>query len=232
MASVKLSHVTKVMAANDARFYAVKDNGKTLDEQDDLAVDTSAAIAALEETFAGLTGSFVTVMISNKNRMDKGNGRSKDLFQREYTVMLGTEKAIAGTNDNGMVKDLVRDNIQLREQILKMEYEAKMDALNKRLEDIESGRNAKGLTGFPLIDGLLENEHVQMALVNKLTGFMAGTEKVTALAGVNQATEDLINQIERVDPDFETITLPLLAQLAINKPEHYKSGINILKSQL
>lgn len=231
MASVKLSHVTKVMADHEARFYSVKDNGKVIDEQENTNIGTAEAIAMIQETFAGLTGSFVTVIISNKSRMDKGTGRSKDLIQREYNVMLTGEKAIAGTDGN-MVKDLVRDNIQLREQILKMEYEAKMDALNKRLEDIESGKNSKGLTGFPLIDGLLENEQVQLALVNKLTGFMAGPDQVTALAGVNHTTEQYISQIESIDPDFETITLPALAQLAITKPDTYKQGIMFLKGSL
>lgn len=232
MASVKLSHVTKVMAEHEARFYSVKDNGKVLDEQDNLAVDTDAAIAMLQETFAGLTGSFVTVMISNKNRMDKGNGRSKDLFQREFTVLLTGDKPIAGVTDNSLLKELANENIRLREQILKAEYDAKYEALNKKLEELESGKNAKGLTGFPLIDGLLENEQVQIALVERLTGFMAGPQKVTALAGVNQSTEQYIAQIEHVDPDFETVTLPLLAQLAATKPDTYKQGISFLKGSL
>jgi len=233
MASVKLSHVTKVMAANEARFYSVKDNGKVLDEQDRLEVDTESAIAQLEETFAGLTGSFVTVMVSNKNRMDKGNGRSKDLFQREFTVMLTGEKAIAGTADNGSaLKELMRENIQLREQIMQTKHDIEIEKLNKRLEDIESGANSKGLTGFPIVDNLLANEQVQLALVEKLTGFMAGPQRVTALAGVNGNTEQLIEQIEKIDPDFETVTLPLLAQLAVSKPETYKQGILFLKGSL
>jgi len=233
MASVKISHVVKVMAENDARFYSVKDNGKVLDEQDNLAVDTEAAIAMLQDTFAGLTGSFVTVMISNKNRMDKGNGRSKDLFQREFTVMLGTDKqAVAGVSDNlNAFKDLLRENQQLREQLLEQKHQTEIDLIRKEFNEFKDLQNAKGMTGIPLLDGLLENETVQLKLVDSLTGFLGGA-KATALAGIDETTEQYIEHIKTVDPDFEAITLPALAKLALTKPDTYKQGILFLKGSL
>lgn len=232
MASVNKEHIYKVMADNDARFYCITDNGKVLDEQDNLAIDTNTAIEAMKEMFAGLTGSFVTVKISNKNKMEKGNGRSKDLFNREYTVTLTGDKAIAGVNqNNGMLAELINENKLLRQQILEEKHKAEIDAINRRFAELEEKQNMQGITGIPIIDSLFGNEQVQLAIVEKLTGVLS-SNKVTALAGVNHSTEQLIEQIENVDPDFETVTLPLLAQLAVTKPDTYKQGIAFLKGSL
>ena len=232
MATVSKNHVYKIMKDKNCPFYYVTDGGSLIDDNDNIEVGVEDAIESLKSTLNSLRGSFVKVKISNKNKMEKGAGRSRGLLHFDFNVELTPEKSIAGHDNSGVIDKLLQENIRLREQIMEQKHNAEMEAINRKFAEMEEKQNAKGITGIPIVDGLLENEQVQLAIVNKLTGFLAPGEPVQALAGINPNTEELINQIEKVDPDFETSTLPLLAQLAVTKPDVYKQGITFLKGSL
>lgn len=232
MATVNKNHVFNIMKAKNCPFYYVSDNGHFIDENDSTDISLDDAIEGLKNTLAACSGTIVKVKISNRNKVDKGTGRSRNQLHYEFNVALMPEKSIGGVDNSATVERLINDNIKLREQILTMQHQKQIDELNRKFEQIEKAQNEKGITGIPVVDGLLANEQVQLAIVEKLTGFISPGEKVQALAGVNSNTEELIRQIETVDPNFETETLPLLAQLAVTKPDVYKQGITFLKGSL
>ena len=230
MATVSKEFVLSQMVAKRCMCYYVKDGNTTLGENDDFNVTPEAAADELKAMLKHIRGSHVTITISNKNKQEKGQSGKAGLIHIPFTVELSAgREQISGNNDFSIVQDLIKQNLSLEKQLIETKHANEMAAFQKRIEDLENGSNS--VTGIGAIDKLLENENIQVGLVNMLGNLLSGGKQVVALAGVNSVTE-LIERIEKVDPDFVDVTFPILVQLAESKPDTYQQGITFLKGSL
>jgi hypothetical protein len=234
------------MQTNGLPFYRVLDSdGKSLlDENDDENVSVDEAVNRLRDSLENTAG-LVTVLLSAKNRAQKGAG-GKIAGDFKFTVKLGDTKG-AGINgfteaNRDSMRQTLVDSFNEKLKLIEEKHAAEIKQLKKdhetekRLEKLEADLKEAKSGGIadqylPIIAGLLTGQQP-----NAVAG-IPETEN-TASPHITGTDEDnkvrmttALNKLFKADKNF-LIHLEMLAKLAESKPLIYKLAIEKLKSEI
>lgn len=227
MAYVKQEFVLLKMKSANLPYYRVFDGTRLIDEMQDESVSLSDSMQQLTETLESLDGGTVIVKISEKTGKQKAEG-GKGYGHYEYTVKLnGQHKTSEASGINGTVTKLYDEIASLRSQLIEKEYNAKLDALKRDMEDLKNNKTTPLEQFMPMIAGMF-GVPVNMPPVSGAMAAPPAERSQEDRARLKAA----INRLITADPQNHLEVLEMIAELAATKPSVYVGAIPMLKAQL
>jgi hypothetical protein len=215
MAIVHIDYIINEMHECGLNCWNVRDGKSLLAEQDDDGKDVSASAALLRDKLNSIGAGYLTVNLSGVNK--KNRKAAEALKVRTYTVLAGSgdpkQAPIISGIDNKELEKLRQENEALKLQMVKSEYNQKLEALEKKIEGLESGDESP----MGRIETLL------LPIITNM--FSTSVTPAPTINGIKEET--LIEQWISVDPDAPKV-LEKIVNLAVNSPGMYKQYKPIL----
>lgn len=233
MAYVKEDFVIDRMVERNCMIYKMLDGNRLIDENDDEDMPIEKAVNQLTASLASIDSGIVTVKLSNKTGKNKALG-GRDYKNYEFQVKLGGRAvAVSGVSTDSQVVNLLKEISALKTEMIRKEYESKLDKLQESIDAIKNDKTNPYLEKFlPVIAGMF--------------GVPLGGGNPTALAGAPTAESEkkIVSPKDKArlraaldmwitaDPDNHLEVIEMIAQLASTKPSVYVGAIPMLKAQL
>jgi len=222
MAVVDVEYVSNEMQEFGLNCWAIRDGKNLISEQDNEDMPVTDSASLLLNKLAGVRASFITVSLSG---VSKKNRRAAETHKvRTYTVDLrsagnvsAVPVAIAGPSNDSSEK-LRAEILQLRETVIKQEYETKLKDLQKQITDLKNGDDDS-------IGSLVKQFAPQIATMLG-AAFAAPGNGGNTINGLDDASQ-LIERWRALDADYLKV-LAGIVDVAENQPAAYKQYSNIL----
>jgi len=222
MAVVDVEYVSNEMQEFGLNCWAIRDGKNLISEQDNEDMPVTDSASLLMKKLAGVRASFITVSLSG---VSKKNRRAAETHKvRTYTVDLrsagnvsAVPVAIAGHSDGESAK-LRAEILQLRETVIKQEYEVKLAALQKQITDLKDGEGDS-------IGSLVKQFAPQIATMLG-AAFAAPGNAGPSINGIDDASQ-LLERWRALDADYLKV-LAGIVNVAETQPAQYKQYSNYL----
>lgn len=223
-----LKTIQDEMVKKGLAYYSIKHGGQLITRQEE-EMSPEQAAEELEQFVKGLGYSYVDVELSKRPHSEKAKGGNIANFHHRLSLKKeGAPITGPASASNGQLMDLLREIADLKAQIIEKTYEAKLNLLERKIEDIEKGDKN------PIQEAAL------MALVNMFgagNGIAAPSAAVVAGPPQGESSDDksrlksAIRALAAADPDYIT-TLEMLGRFAQKNPSQYEGFKPLLKAQL
>jgi len=215
-ATVAIDYVIDEMREAGLNCWGIYDGKNLLAEQDDPNYSLDESVSTLMNKLHPIRSSVIMVRVSGVPRKSRKGAETHkvrtyivDLRDSVDPVANKAPTAIAGTS---AVENKLREELlNLRTQLVKTEYQQKIDALEKRINDMEEGED-DGINGFA--------KQLMPLLVNAFNN--NASAPATTLAGLPGDGEQLLNEWIAVDPGALDV-LRKIVDLARREPGKYSS---------
>jgi hypothetical protein len=233
MATVSKKLLFDTMRNESCAYWRVSDNSTIIAENDSEG-NIETAIQTLEEVIAEIENPFVDIKICDVTKSVIGKGGNKHTYHL-YRVNLASDKSRPKESGspamNSQVMQLIEKNNELQRKIDRLEDQKKYDALEQKLNDLQSS---------DVLSKLLSNPQVLQGISG-----LFGIRQPVGLAGIEdqyepialepierqQKIKDAIVRLAQIDPKFDE-TITLLAEFAETNTSQYFATIEMMKSIL
>lgn len=222
MAVVDVEYVANEMKEFDLNCWAIRDGKNLISEQDDEGMAVGESASLLMNKLQGIRAAFITVSLSG---VSKKNRRAAETHKvRTYTVDLRTAGsvsavpvAIAGHSDKEN-ETLRAQILQLRETVIKQEYEVKLKAMQLQIDELKNGEDDG-------IGSLLKTLAPQLATMLG-AAFAAPGNAGNAINGLDDLNS-VVKRWQAVDSDFLAV-MSAVVKIAEDDPAAYNSYRSII----
>lgn len=229
MARVSKDYVLQTLRNRGIKYWKVTAAGSSypLDEMQDEETSLDKSLNQLENTLEQINEGLVTVQASERSKTEKGRGGNTRNGIFEFKVDCRSTAAqqaspITGV-ENGFssrLENLMRENGELKAQLLEQEQKHQNALLRKEIEEIKQG------------------DPYTNAAIQALAGyFMKGNQQPAAIAGTpldetkRKAINSAVKRLLAIDTNLHE-TLDALASFAENDPGTYSNYVQMLKTQV
>jgi hypothetical protein len=148
MATVNLNFVISEMQENNFLYWKIKDKSNIIAIQDDESADLDHSIATLKKKLQAISANVVTIEVSQKSTKAKNKGGDNTTTGRTYIVTLDNNtpapiegRAIVNVQGLEELKQLRKENENLKLQAIENKYEQVINGLNKKFEEFSNKKN-------------------------------------------------------------------------------------------
>lgn len=226
-ATVTIDYVIDEMREQNLNCWSVMDGKNLLSEQDDPRTAMDESIQMLINKIRPIRSSTILVRLSGVSRRERKGAESHKV--RTYIVDLrdsvdpvGNKAPVAISGPSSAEHKLREELLALRTQIIKAEYQSKIDELEKRIKAMESEEDEDGISGIA--------KQLMPLLVNAFSAQPAASAGSSpALAGLPVDGAELLAQWQALDPQALDV-LQKIVSLAKNRPDMYATYKPIILS--